>query len=318
MMHAATDELVAKVAGEASAVGEYLIGDAGKFSLPVKIFSDPPNREAVVFCFHGAVDQKKRKLPVFFGGHIAADIGKTCTVISIADPGLRLDKDILYTWYAGDHEILTQRMVSALCGGIAEALGDTRIVFLAGSTGAHPALLHSQAIDRSICVVVNPLPRIGTYTSTIQSYASVCWPGKKIENVFAHMVADDIVDRYAAGYSNTVIILQNCTDPHLHSQVIPLAAALRGSNNHLFLNEYFADHIGHRYPVEPWLDWVRAVTNLDANDVLTFLEHAKRNGAAQPEIAVPIKTSAKKAANDQRPKSDANLKIAAMIARDFS
>jgi hypothetical protein len=268
-------------------VGEYAVAlEFSDFRLPVRVISRSPSNGIVCFGFHGAVNQQQRKIPVFFGSHLVADRPEATTFISFADPGLRLAPEVLYTWYAGDHGFPAQRAIGELCQAVVKAARPTKTIFVGGSTGAHPALLHSHAIEGSVCLVVNPLASVSAYPTNLQRYLDLCWPGETAATVIGSRVQDDVFARYAKGYRNKVVVLQNARDPYLKALVLPLVQGLvQHAGGSLFLNEFFAEHDGHNYPPEPLKDWFGAVVGIAGTDLNAFAAMATRRRAIAPAPA---------------------------------
>ncbi|MCF3639877.1 hypothetical protein LXM94_07835 [Rhizobium sp. TRM95111] len=266
---------------------EFLLASGNEsFQLPVKILSYAPQSRNIVLTFHGAVDQQVRPIPFYFGEKIAARFSSNATVIAIADPSIRLAKTLLYTWYAGDHEVRTQQLIGSLCDELQRHIEPKKFVFLAGSSGAHPALLHSHAIENSYCIVVNPLTKISAQRIHIDRYRPQCWPKISEQDVFGKLVFDDITDLYASGYRNKVIVLQNCFDTYLGPQVLPLVTALAAGDQFVFLSEFFSTHIGHTYPAEPYDRWIGAVLSDRSGNLVEISKLATRGGGSKPASVV--------------------------------
>lgn len=221
---------------------------------------------------------------MFYGSQFVTAFPGAMTLISIADPGLRLSQDTLYTWYAGDEACATQAAIHQLCAGISEQLRPRKTVFIGGSSGAHPALLHSHAVPGSICLSVNPLASISAYPTNLQRYAALCWPGRPVEDI-GKLIADDVFGRYAAGYDNKVIVLQNCMDPHLKTQILPLAASLARQPDAIFLSEFFKDYLGHSYPPGPLNAWLAAVIGVEGGALPEIAEMAVRRSDAKSALS---------------------------------
>lgn len=251
--------------------------------IPIKILSKPKQGiygSILVIVFHGAINQKERKIPVFYSGdQIAKHFGENVTVLSIADPSLRLHSDLISTWYAGDYEINTQKILCELFVSMESIINPSKFLFVGGSTGAHPALLHSHNIKNSICLVTNPLPDIeGYYRKFVDFYKDICWPKTEYENLYDNF-KDNIAETYRSGHDNTVFILQNSTDHHLSKQVLPLVCSITNNKKMLFVCEFFSDCIGHNYPTKNWLNWVSAIIGDNSNEIFTIAEIASSSNS---------------------------------------
>lgn len=306
------EKFAAALQEESLAVGEYRIEMPGTdVTLPVSLLGTSQGNETICYAFHGAVNQEIRSLPVFYGTQFVKRFPGSMTVISISDPGLRLSKQSFFTWYAGDEEFSTQTAISNLNSSIANIVKPNRTLFIGGSSGAHPALLHSHACKNSICLTVNPLASISAYATNLQRYLELCWPNRS-EGKNVADYKDDIQQLYASGYTNKVIVLQNCFDMHMKKQILPLAQSLAGQNDYLFLSEFFAEHIGHKYPAGPLDEWVGATLSVDGGD----LEEIARIACRQRHMA---------SSNSEKPPSimkssysKADLEVADRIAKYLS
>lgn len=245
------------------------IGDSA-VSVPVKVLSFPKDTKGlnVVLFFHGAVDQEKREIPVFYGDQTAKRHPANTFVLSISDPSLRLDKRIFSAFYAGDFEVPTRQIIASLSSCLRTVFPNNRFIFVGASTGAHPALYHSFFIDKSVCLVCNPILIMQTYwEKMIDVYLEKAWPFKSKQEIFSDFVRDDIVALYSNPSSNTVVITQNATDPYLVSMTGKLVSAFPNNKNLLFLSEYFPDQIGHTYPSARFWSSVSAVINASSTSV---------------------------------------------------
>jgi len=271
-------------------------------TLPVALLARGDNA-TICYGFHGAIDQTKRALPVFYGAGLFQDLATPPTFISIADPSLRLSAETLFTWYAGDHAFPTQRAIRALVEAVQAAAKPSKTIFVGGSSGGHPTLLHSHAVPGSICLTVNPLASIKTYPTNLARYEALCWPSG------SPLYEDDVFERYAAGYDNHVIVLQNAFDNHLQRQGWPLVHALSHHPGSLVLTEFFSDYVGHKYPAQPLQAWFRAALSVAQPDLEKIAHLA--NPAAKPAEPAPP------AAKSSRSFPDAKIQLADRIAADL-
>ena len=245
--------------------------------VPVKVLSFPTKMEGmkVVLFFHGAIDQEKRQIPIFYGDQTAKRHFSNTFVLSISDPSLRLDKKIFSAFYAGDYEVPTHRIIAVLSRALRMVFPVNRFVFVGASSGAHPALYHSFGIEDSVCLVCNPILIMRSYwEKMVDVYVEKAWPSKSKHEVFGEIVHDDLVGLYANPSRNTVVITQNATDPYLVSMTGKLISSFPSNKNLLFISEYFSAQIGHSYPSNRFWDSVTAVVNALTNgvgDIATLL-----------------------------------------------
>ncbi|WP_435258135.1 hypothetical protein ACSBLW_18870 [Thioclava sp. FR2] len=273
-------------------IGECAIQvDESEELLPIKVIDYAPESRNVCYAFHGAINQEIRNIPLFYGNQFLELFPKRMTIISIADPSLRLSREALYTWYAGDEKCPTQKMISALVTSVNETVRPEKTIFIGGSSGAHPALYHSHSIPDSLCLTVNPLPRIAAYETVLQQYLKLCWPNG--HDVAGRRFKDNVIDLYSSGYRNKVVILQNSTDPHMQHQILPLVKSLsHQKQDYLFLSEFFPDHLGHRYPAGPLNNWVEAALKAESFDLWKMADTVfSKRATSEPVPAQKSKTA---------------------------
>ena len=158
------------LAGPEPAVpGETFLIEAagGGLPLPAQILDVPPGGAAgapVVFVFHGALDQSRRRIPAFAGRFLTRKAGRFATVIGLADPALGIDPALKLAWFAACEGGDTPAAIDALAAGVAARLRPGRVVFTGGSAGAHAALRHARGPWSASAAKVDgprPIPNAG-------------------------------------------------------------------------------------------------------------------------------------------------------------
>lgn len=224
----------------------------------------------VLFIFHGALDQSKRAIPFFEHAYSpATECGQFTTVISVADPSLRLDKALMFTWYAGDHEIDTIAVLSSVVDAVYGLYPKSRFVFFGGSSGARPALALSHRIPDSWCQLINPLAFIGYNKVDMDRYVAACWPDGP--NSRGTTIGDPVADLYRKGHSNWVLVLQNAFDKHLAPSILPfLSIAFQNSNRFILLSSFYPEMLRHDFPWPDAKVWRRSLLQEVRKGATTF------------------------------------------------
>jgi hypothetical protein len=265
----------------------------------------------LVICFHGAIDQSKRRTPAFDGRFLLLNgLSSDTTVVSIADPSLTLHRELKAAWYAGNEVADTPQAVRGLVGQMAQKLRSSRIVFVGGSTGAHAALVQSFHCPNSIVVVENPILHISNYNPRhIAEYRKFCWPKLARTAPFPAAVNDNVAKLYAHGSENTVVLLNNSRDPHLWLHTAEFLHTIRGCSTRsrlLLYSDFFPEFPGHSFPAAVWARWARAAceaVGLSVNDI----------GARMYEL---LQLTAPNSPRDSTEFSRSDLEIAQRIYRE--
>jgi hypothetical protein len=226
----------------------------------------------LVICFHGAIDQSKRRTPAFDGRFLLLNgLSGNTTVISIADPSLALHRELKAAWYAGNEVSDTPRSVRGLVEQMAQKLNPSRLVFVGGSTGAHAALVQSFYAPNSIVVVENPILHISNYNPRhIAEYRKFCWSKLARVAPFPAATNDNVAKLYAGGSENTVVLLNNSRDPHFWLHTAEFLHAIRSCSTRsrlLLYSDFFPEFPGHSFPAVVWTRWVQAACEAVSSSV---------------------------------------------------
>ncbi|MGZ8370108.1 MAG: hypothetical protein ACXWVH_03530 [Caulobacteraceae bacterium] len=248
------------LAGSAEEPDYYLVGTRAR-AFPIKVWSKPSGEregKPLVISFHGAFDQAKG-FPYFSDSFLAVSCRGIGTSMAIADPTMLQFPPLFVSWYAGDAEFDTTEELSRLIRSMVNRLQPSRVIFVSGSSGGHPALVQANRIADSICLLQNPLPVISDYfASQVAAYREICWPDQPPERPLSEFIIDDAATVFAAGQRCKVMIVQNATDPLYPRNLATLSAVLKPQKT-LILSEVFAGLRGHKYPMDRIYRFVEAL-----------------------------------------------------------
>lgn len=283
------------------------LSDGRSISLPVMLMAQPTGDQrgrTVVFYFHGAISRAKRQIPAFYGVHAAKRLQNAdAIVLSLADPSLALSPDLRMAWYSSSRYYDTRARLRSLFREVATVLAPRRIIFVGGSVGGHPALLHSFEYPGSLCIAINPIVRISRYyPGPIRAYLNTCWGEGQTLDDLRDSVLDDVGTLYASGHQNEVILMQNATDHHIVKQALSFASKIKNLDQFLLLTHFFPETIGHSYPGAPVADMVKAAVwapTSACRDVARELEMPSRRKmrSAGPDAAAAAGNSGRDVAS---------------------
>lgn len=276
--------------------------------LPVMILErhrSGPRQTPLVVCFHGAIDQAKRRVPAFEGRFLLMHgLRGEANVVSIADPSLGLHRDLKAAWYAGNEVTDTPGAIAALVAELVLKLEPNRLVFVGGSTGAHAALMQSYRVPGSVAVVENPILHISGYNPRhISEYRKYCWSRLARAAALPASVNDNVATLYARGHGNTVLLLNNTRDPHFWIQTLEFLNAIRRGddrNRCLLYSDYFTEYPGHSFPAAVWSRWVRAACSAPGTTVAEIGKYHSENAPAPEREPTPAKLVASDIETAQR------------------
>lgn len=228
--------------------------------IPVK-FKTSSQVKALLISFHGAVDRKTRKVPVF--APIIPGLDERVAQLSVSDPSMLLDGDFGMSWYAGHADFHSQEILSRLFKEIIEQGGYQRVVFFGSSGGGFASLFYSSLVPGSIAVTGTPQTNMHSYYSGhIKRYREGCWPALSSNEQLAEVICTDLCSWYATLRPNTVIYLQSAGDQfHTRTQLAPFLAGIAQVKDARFIvNSGFWGRPGHSGSVtaEAYLPWLQA------------------------------------------------------------
>ena len=267
---------------------------SGELDLPVKLFARPSEglrKAPLVVTFHGGVNRERRSIPVFQS--MLVPLEGRATVLALADPTLPLASYLAQAWYAGSAYSSVPTIIAELLDAVVKRLEPSRIVFASGSAGGHPALFHSFHHPGSICLVQNALSCISRYERDHNlNYRKACWPELTADEPLSSVIQDDVGQLYRSGHQNSIIWLQNATDPLIPRQLAYFLRDIVTSENFLLMSEYFPGFLGHSYPRRVWATWIQAAVDARTSSVVDVAAVADRLLAAilggRHELPAPL------------------------------
>lgn len=178
-------------------------------------------------------------------------------VISIADPTLAADPELLLGWYVGTSEINVSKELAFLVDKIATANGIDRsdIVFYGSSGGGFAAMMLAPLIGGgATAVAINPQTRIIKYAKgPVNAFLSVAFPGitpEAAEINYPERLSAIHVWGNESSMSSRLLLVQNTRDWHYRSHFLPmvdfLAIGANGASEDGRIRSYtFEDERGH-------------------------------------------------------------------------
>lgn len=178
-------------------------------------------------------------------------------VLSIADPTLAADPELLLGWYVGTSGINVSKELAALVTSIAAANGIDRsdIIFYGSSGGGFAAMMLAPLVGGgATAIAINPQTRIIKYAKTVVSaFISLAFSG-----ISPDTAEVNYADRLSAIYlwnneismSSRLLLIQNTSDWHYRSHFIPMVDSLGIGANGVsedgrIRSHTFADERGH-------------------------------------------------------------------------
>lgn len=275
---------------------------AGDRPIPLKLRRER-RAGAVVINFHGAVDRKTRKIPVFI--NFLPGLTGMAHQISVADPSVQEDGATNIAWYAGDAGFDAQAVLPAVFRGLAEELGAARTLYFGTSGGGFAALYYAHRHPGSFAVAGNPQVAIERYHlgHAIRRYRTQCWPGLAADAPLTDVTCADLAPLYAKGFDNTVIYVQSMGDRmHFENQMMHFVAGLSQADkrDRFLLHSDFWGRMGHIPVPRDYLRWIQAVCTSPGPDIADILTmwHGLEPVAAAPAAGRPQKPDGKAAGFD--------------------
>ncbi|TYO96888.1 glycosyltransferase [Desulfallas thermosapovorans] len=219
----------------------------------------PVNRLFVLLT--GAVDRSKTNPPVFHRWSWASYFPGHC--LYIADPTLKLYKDINVAWYIGtlktDVISIIAQLIIDVAGKLNMPLGD--VIIYASSAGGFAALKLSSIIPDIVVVAINPQIDVTQYKNkSVDKYLSYCFDGIDRTNaIINYPERFSIIPFCNKIKNNKVVYVQNRLDKHhyhTHFKLFNRAIGLNAANNYRINNIkaiFFEHEDGHRKAEPPEL-----------------------------------------------------------------
>lgn len=187
-------------------------------------FIENESENLVVF-FNAALSRTAHtKLPAFSGNSAVGTL--PASILMVSDPSLYCSHDISLAWYAGDREVHTQKILSAIIVAFSKSHGKSKTILYGGSGGGFAAMYYASFVENSTAIVANPQTDITKYNKdSVFKYINDCYGNNDIaiENVQSILLENEITFRVSDLWRNSsykLIYLQNLHDSHhLHNHL---------------------------------------------------------------------------------------------------
>jgi hypothetical protein len=227
----------------------------------------------MIIIFHGAINQKIRKIP-YFPPHLPALLD--CHQLSVADPTLALNGNLAAGWYIGGENLPLQATMPAVIESISKLFGVGRRIYLGGSAGGFAALYYSALDSGSICIAVNPQTNLLRYRrEATDVYRKYAWPKTRTLAEIGESVVLDLPSFYAKGFDNLVIYLQSSGDmAHFAGQMPELFNVAIRKRDNIILDCGYRGVPGHSNSIPPkyYYPWVKSAVASNWSDRQDILD----------------------------------------------
>lgn len=131
--------------------------------VPIHLRVQDRGQPVTVVFFHGALPDEENARPGLVGSGLAS--GGEFNRVSVADPTLLLDPQLMIGWYAGSQaQPDLQEALDEIIRRVVAALPSTeRVILFGSSAGGFAALRMAASFPESLAIVVNPQTAIGRY-----------------------------------------------------------------------------------------------------------------------------------------------------------
>ena len=274
--------------------------------------------DPLVVTFHGALNPANKQKHGFFEGGFLVALGGPigATIVGVGDPSVSVFPSLRAGWYQGHSGQAVADELTELVAALVAGIRPSRLVFVGGSSGGHPALVQSFRFPGSACVMVNPHTCISRYRRLhVRDYRQMCWPELAEDAALAAVAVDDVADLYRGGHENTIVYLQNSRDEfHVRGQMVPFLRRLPDHQRLVMQCMGFDGFDGHKFPRNEWRRWVLAVLaapSIERREVVAAYcrTFGVAVGKAQSTSVAAPATIASKAPTHQR-----DLEIAGALA----
>lgn len=198
---------------------------------PIDLLVEDNGSRTTLVSFHAALGGSALPPPIFTGLAISQYSG--LNRIFVSDPGLLASGDLGLAWYLGTSELDLTSALTGILNVLQERLGANHFVFFGMSGGGFAALNISHEFPGSLALPVNPQTRILDYAEVHwDKMARDCLGSNSTDESRQVLEAHPRADQqkiYAAGFSNYVIYVQNQTNGHVVSQMVPWFEATQWS-----------------------------------------------------------------------------------------
>lgn len=198
-------------------------------TLPIDILVRKRPGRPLIFSFHGNTPRNPDlKLPVFTGLNVTRDLD--ASFVAFSDPSLYLDPDLKLAWFAGARGLDLQPQLPSVLSKLVDDAAATDVMFFGGSGGGFASLYYSALLPGSLALVWNPQTDITRYNPPhVAEYGRIAFGFADYEQArtgLPSMVNSGLGRLYAAGYGNRVVYLQNNSDGHVQTHLLPLLESI--------------------------------------------------------------------------------------------
>lgn len=223
--------------------------------LPVDILNRPaPGAASTIFVFHPAVTEAVDTLPFFSGQTVTK--GAPANRVWIQDPTLYVDDRLNLSWFAGNHKMDVQAVLTDVVRKLLAVHGSKHAIFFGASGGGFAAMYFSRHFPGSLAIAINPQTNIRFYgEKSVKDYLEFglgAKPGSDPRTLSNYRIVTDLTREYKKEFPNTVAYVQNASDSsHIGRH---LKRFVRDVSNHSRLMLYIGDWgQGHVAPDKDFL-----------------------------------------------------------------
>ena len=216
--------------------------------LPIDILNAPaPGAASTIFVFHPAITDAVDSLPFFSGQTITK--GAPANRVWIQDPTLYLDERLNLSWFAGNHKMDVQGVLTDVIRKLLATHGSKHAIFFGASGGGFAAMYYSRQFPESLAVAINPQTNIRLYgEESVREYLEYglgAEPGTEPIKVMDYPIASDLTREYRKGFPNTVAYVQNAGDrSHIGRHLKGFVREVEGNSRLLLhLGDWGAGHV---------------------------------------------------------------------------
>ena len=215
---------------------------------PIDLYIDNQGAATTLVSFHAALGGSGLKPPIFTGRAISEGAGMNR--IFASDPALLASEELGLAWFLGTNALnLTTVLTDAICL-LQARMGGQHLVFFGMSGGGFAALNYAHQFPGSLALPVNPQTRILDYAEVHwDAFARACFGSIDASQSRAILESHQRTDQrtlYGGGFSNSVLYVQNSSDAHIATQMIPWFEAIDWADGAMSLVGDWGD--GHRPP----------------------------------------------------------------------
>lgn len=215
---------------------------------PIDLYVDNQGAATTLVSFHAALGGSGLKPPIFTGRAISEGAGMNR--IFVSDPGLLAGEELGLAWFLGTDDLNLTDVLAETIEVLQERMSGRHLVFFGMSGGGFAALNYSHRFPGSLAIPVNPQTRILDYAEVHwDAFARACFGSTSTEQSRAILESHQRADLrpvYAEGFSNAVLYVQNSTDAHISTQMIPWFEEIDWAEGAMVLFGQWGE--GHRPP----------------------------------------------------------------------